>query len=173
MSDQAERYAQAVVDAVISGDAGKLGSALRWLSKTDASRFAVITKQLLDIEREKKLSTMVFPPLINTLPPFYYGEEFVYAAAYVDCGNFMKEAFPSGIGIPYPAVKAVVAKVRAEFDQAVVKRIKELRGHIKDLVEQACGHSSDNIGAIGLARIDLMKGQALLIAAVSNLEGSQ
>lgn len=170
MSDQAERYVQAVVDAVISGDAGKLESALRWLSKTDANRYAVIGKQLLDTDREKKLSSMLVPPLINTLPPFYYRAGFVYAAAYVDCESFMKEAFPAGIGIPYPAVKAVVAKVRAEFDQALVKRIKEFRGHIKDLVEQACGHSSDNIGAIGLARIDLMKGQALLIAAVSNLE---
>ncbi|ERK99284.1 hypothetical protein O999_12605 [Pseudomonas putida LF54] len=171
MSEQAKRYEQAVVDAVIAGDVGKLESALRWLSKTDAGRFLAITKQLLDTERKKKLCTMVIAPLNNTLPLFYYDGNFVYAAAYVDCEGFaMKEAHPSGAGVHYGDVAGVVTRVRAEFDEAVVKRVRELKIHIKDLVDQMCGHSTADICVIGQARAELLTGQALLVAAVSILE---
>lgn len=171
MSEQAKRYEQAVVDAVIAGDVGKLESALRWLSKTDAGRFLTITKQLLDTEREKKLCTMVIGPLVNTLPPFYYDSNFVYAAAYVDCDGFaMKEAHPSGAGVYYGDVADVAAKVCAEFDEGVVKRVRELKAHIKELIDQVSGHSTADISVIGQARSELLTGQALLVAAVSPLE---
>lgn len=171
MSEQAKRYEQAVVDAVIAGDVNKLESALRWLSKTDAGRFLAITKQLLETERKKKLCTMVIAPLNNTLPLFYYDGHFVYAAAYVDCEGFaMKEAHPSGVGVYYPDVVEVVSKVCGEFDEAVVKRVRELKGHIKELLDQVCGHSTADISVIGQARSELLTGQALLVAAVSSLE---
>lgn len=171
MSDQAKRFEQAVVDAVVAGDAGKLESALRRLSKTDAWRFSIITKQLLDTEREKKLCTMVIAPLTNTLPRFHYDGNFVYAAAYVDCEGFMmKESHPSGAGIYFGDVADAVTKVCGEFDEVVVKRIRELKGHIKDLIDQVGGHSTADTGVISQARAELLTGQALLVAAVSTLE---
>lgn len=171
MSEQAKRYEQAVVDALVAGDSGKLEAALRWLSKTDPGRFLTATKQLLDTEREKKLCTMVIAPLSNTLPPFYCDGNFVYAAVYADCEGFMmKEAHQYGVGIYYPDVVEVVGKVCGEFDEAVVKRVRELKTHIKDLVDQMCGHSTADIGVIGQARAELLTGQALLVAAVSPLE---
>ena len=171
MSEQAKRYEQAVVDALVAGNAGKLESALRWLSKTDAGRFRTLTKQLLDTEREQKLCTMVIAPLTNMLPPFYYDGSFVFAAVYVDCDGFMmKEAHPSGSGIYYGVVAETVAKVCAEFDEAVVKRVLELKGHIKGLIDQVWGHSTADTGVISQARAELLTGQALLVAAVSTLE---
>ena len=171
MSEQAKRYEQVVVDAVIAGDVVKLESGLRWLSKADAGRFLTITKQLLDTEREKKLCIMITTPLFNSLPLFFYDNKFVYGAVYVDGADFMmKEAHPSGAGIYYGDVEGVVFKVCAEFDQAVVKRVRELKTHIKDLIDQVCGHSTADISVIGQARAELLTGQALLVAAVSPLE---
>lgn len=59
MSEQPKRYEQALVDALVAGDPAGLGTALRWLSKTDAGRFLAVTKQLLDTKREKKLSAVL------------------------------------------------------------------------------------------------------------------
>jgi hypothetical protein len=171
MSDQAKRFEKAVVDAVVAGDAGKLESALRRLSKAEAWRFRNITKQLLDTEREKKLCTMTVAALTNTLPLFYYDGNFVYAAAYVDCdGLMMKEAHPSGAGLYFGDVADAVTKVCGEFDEVVVKRIRELKGHIKDLVDQVSGYSTADTGVVSQARAQLLTGQALLVAAVSPIE---
>lgn len=171
MSEQSSRYEQAAVDAVMAGDASKLESALRRLAKTDAIHFSVVVRQLLNTEQHKTYSAMAIAGLLNSLPPFYYDFGVVYAAAYVDGDAvFLKRAFPSGKGLGYGSVVGVVEKVRAEHDEAVMKRVRELKAHIKELTCQMGGHSMADSGLVGAARSELLKGQALLVAAVNNLE---
>jgi len=171
MSEQSSRYEQAAVDAVIAGDVSKLESALRRLAKTDAIHFSVIIRQLLSTEQKKTHTTMAIAGLTNTLPPFYYDFGVVYAAAYIDVDGFLaKQAFPSGKGIGHGRIVSVVEKVRTEHDEAVMKRVRELRAHIKDLANQMYGHSAADPGLLNLACSELMKGHALLIAAATPLE---
>ncbi|WP_330509290.1 hypothetical protein V1687_11640 [Pseudomonas putida] len=169
MSEQAKRYEQAVVDAVVAGDANRLESALRRLSKCDGSVFLNATKRLLNTEQAKSLSTMVSVGLLNTLSPFYYEDEVVYGAAYTESTAFMaKDAHRSGVGIPRSVVLPIVEQARAEYDAAVLKRVQGLKAEIRELDSLLYGHSSADYKLINFGISELLKGQALLLAAAAS-----
>ncbi|MGH8382614.1 hypothetical protein [Pseudomonas sp.] len=171
MSEQAERFKQAVLDAVVAGDASRLESALRRLSKCDGSAFLVVTKQLLNTEQMRSLSTMVSVGLVNSLPPFYYEDQVVYGAAYTDGVAFMvKDAHRSGVGIARDVVLPIVEQARAEYDAAVLLRVQALKAEIRELDSLLYGHSSADYKLINFGVCELLKGQALLLAAAT---GSQ
>ncbi|MFZ5935035.1 hypothetical protein ACOKS3_09375 [Pseudomonas sp. HS6-2] len=168
MSDQAERYKQAVVDAVVSGDFDRLESALRRLSKCDGSVFLNTTKQLLNTEQAKSFSIMATVDFLNTLSPFFYEDQAVYGAAYTDGNCFMmKDAHRSGVGIAREMVRPIVEKARAEYDAAVLKRVQDLKAEIRELDSLLYGHSSADYKLINFGVSELLKGQALLLAAAA------
>ncbi|HEN8714054.1 TPA: hypothetical protein U8203_004567 [Pseudomonas putida] len=169
MNDQAKRYSQQVVDAVVAGDIGRLEPALRRLSKCDGNIFLIATRQLLNTEQEKTLSTAIIPNLINTLPPFYYEDGVVYGAAYTDgAGIFAKDVHRSGVGIERSAVLPIVEQARAEYDGAVLKRVQALKAEIRELDSLLHGHSSADYKLINFGVVELLKGQALLLAAATS-----
>ncbi|MEE6439169.1 MULTISPECIES: hypothetical protein [Pseudomonas] len=171
MSEQAERYKQAVLDAVVAGDASRLESALRRLSKCDGSVFLNVTKQLLNTEQAKSLSVMAIAGLFNALSPFYYEDQVVYGAAYTDgdCG-MVKDAHRSGVGIARDVVLPIVKQARAEYDGAVLARVQALKAEIRELDSLLYGYSSADYKLINFGVSELLKGQALLLAAAT---GSQ
>jgi hypothetical protein len=169
MSEQAKRYEQAVVDAVVAGDANRLESALRRLSKCDGSVFLNATKHLLNTEQAKSLTTMAVVGLTNTLSPFYYEDEVVYGVAYTDSTCFMvKDAHRSGVGIARSVVIPIVEQARAEYDGAVLKRVQGLKDEIRELDSLLYGHSSADYKLINFGISELLKGQALLLAAATS-----
>ena len=169
MSEQAKRYEQAVVDAVVAGEADKLESALRRLSKCDGIIFLNATRQLLNTDQKKSLSTAIIPNLVNTLPPFYYEDGVVYGAVYTDgVGIFVRSAHRSGVGIERSVVLPIVEQARAEYDGAVLKRVQGLKDEIRELDSLLYGHSSADYKLINFGISELLKGQALLLAAATS-----
>lgn len=171
MSEQSRRYEQAAVDALVAGDANKLEPALRRLAKSDAIHFSVVVQKLLNTHQQNLHSTMTSPPFTNTLPRFYHDSGVVYAATYLDTPEpHMKQAFPSGKGLAYGKVFSVIERVRSEHDVAVMKRVRELEAHMKDVIDQMYAHSTADPGLLRLASPHLRTGCALLIAAVPPAE---
>ncbi|MNC56625.1 hypothetical protein D3C75_1062360 [compost metagenome] len=94
----------------------------------------------------------------------------VYSATYVSAGgmNFMCErAHPVGSGLPFPEVQRIVLEVRAVHDEVVLKKVVDVKAKMQEIDLLLKGHSFVDGGLAGLARADLVKGQALLIAALT------
>ena len=166
MTEQAKRDKQAVIDAVIGGDLGGLALALVQLSKTDPSGFLILTGQLLDTEQCELVHMACNVPRSE----FFHAKEMVYGATYTSAGgmHFLCErAHPVGSGLPLPEVQKVVLEVRANYDEGVLKKAIDLKIKMQEINLLLEGHSFVNGGLASLARADLVKGQALLVAALT------
>jgi hypothetical protein len=163
MSEQAKRDKQAAIDAVVGGALDGLASALCRLSKSDPSGFLGLTGQLLDTEQRE-----LFPIICGVVrPEVFQGEGMVYGATYVNAGGFCDRAHPVGSGLPFPEVQKVVQEVRAGYDEVVLKKAIDLKVKMQEIDLLLKGHSFVDGGLAGLARADLVKGQALLVAALT------
>ncbi len=168
MSDQAKRDKEAVIDAVVSGDVGRLESALLRLTKSDAAGFLYMTGQLLKAEQAKQHCSFGLGGYSIGLPPFYFDDGVLYGATYTNSVHFMlKDAHRSGAGIAHEEVCRIVSKVRGEYDEGVLKKARELKAHMEELEALLSGHSFVDSKLSSLAHVELVKGQALLVAALT------
>ncbi|MBM5459238.1 hypothetical protein H8F21_16855 [Pseudomonas sp. P66] len=168
MTDQAKRDKQAVIDAVVGGDVGRLESALLRLAKSDASGFLYMTGQLKSTEQTKQHLSIGLGVYSIGLPPFYFDDGVLYGATYTDSDHFMtKDAHRSGAGIVHEEVCQIVSKVRAEYDEGVLKKVRELKANMEELDALLAGHSFADSKLASLAHVDLVRGQALLVAALT------
>ena len=166
MSGQAKRDTQAVTDAVIGGSAINLASALSRLSTSSPIGFRHTTERLLDTRQPESVSTFGFGDS-DADRCFYHADGHVFGATYTD-GHWLmtKKAHPAGVGIPYEAVKEVAVKVRAEYDEAVLKKALQLKESLSELDKLLTGHSFADSKLTRMAHDDLFKGHALLVAAL-------
>ncbi|WP_445672687.1 hypothetical protein [Pseudomonas inefficax] len=91
----------------------------------------------------------------------------MYGATYTRGEWLCKDAHRAGTGIAHDSVVGIVAKVRADFDEAVLKKVIELKSALAEIDRLLVGHSSRNDNLSGLARVDLLKAQALLLASIT------
>ncbi|MGF6595181.1 hypothetical protein [Pseudomonas sp. 2835] len=166
MSEQAKRDKQAAIDAVVGGALDGLALALYRLSKSDPQVFMSFTGQLLDTE-QRELFPMIWG---GVRPEVFHSEGMVYVATYVGAGgmhSLCSRAHPVGSGLPFPEVQKVVQEVRAGYDEVVLKKVIDLKVKMQEIDLLLKGHSFVDGGLAGLARTDLVKGQALLVAALT------
>lgn len=166
MSEQAKRDKQDVIDAVVGGTLERLASALHRLSKSAPFEFMTLTRQLLDTEQCELVHMVCGAPQSE----FFHAKEMVYGATYTSAGgmHFLCErAHPVGSGLPLPEVQKVVLEVRANYDEGVLKKAIDLKIKMQEINLLLEGHSFVNGGLASLARADLVKGQALLVAALT------
>lgn len=163
MTDQAKRDKQAVIDAVVGGDLPMLATALKRLSNSDPSGFLSITSDLLNTNQREQFSMMGF----GRLPDAYHADGVVYGVMYT-AGDFLsKRAHPAGAGLPIDEVSQAVAKARAEYEQSVLNVVHSLGSTMELLDKMLAGHSSVDTKLASLAHVDLLKGKALLVAALN------
>lgn len=169
MTEQVKRDTQAVTEAVIGGSVINLASALSRLSSSSPTDFRHITGRLLDTRQPETVSTFGFGfGDYEADRRFYHADGHVFGATYTEGHWFMaKKAHPAGVGIPYEAVKEIVIKARAEYDETVLKKALELKAVLGELDKLLEGHSFADPKLTSLAHVDLFKGQALLVAALN------
>ncbi|ROL64596.1 hypothetical protein [Pseudomonas vranovensis] len=166
MSDQAIRIRQAAIDAVVNGSLENLEAALRRLKDEEPWRFLSITTQLINTEQQELHSSISFG--VDGLSPFFHADGVVYGATYTDHNLcFFKKAHRAGAGLMASQVREVVEKVRGEYDQAVLRQVTELKVRHEELRRLLAGHSSVDSNLASLAHVELIKGQALLVAALA------
>lgn len=165
MPDQEKRDKQAVIDAVVGGDLAGLAPALKRLSGSDPYGFAAITSELLNTERREQYS-IISIGYVHT-PDVFHSEGKVYGATYVDGDFLCKRAYPVGIGLPFAEVREVVEAARQEYDNLVLEHATKLKEQFKQMDRLLGGHSFADDKLVSLAHVELVKGQALLIAAIA------
>ncbi|WP_327440261.1 hypothetical protein [Pseudomonas donghuensis] len=166
MSEQAKRDKQAAIDAVVGGALDGLASALCRLSKSDPSGFLSLTGQLLDTEQHELFAMLCG----GSWPEVFHAEGMVYGATYIDAGGMhflCKRAHPVGSGLPFTEVQKVAFEARAIYDEIVLKKVVDLKAKMQEIDLLLKGHSFVDGGLAGLAHADLVKGQALLVAALT------
>jgi hypothetical protein len=165
MTDQAKNEAQPVIDAVVVGDARRLTLALRCLAKALPAVFLRVTGQLLDTNQREFVSGLCIGGGYTS--DFYHADSKVFGAVYTDTGMFTRQAGRSGAGLDYQEVKKIVLEIRADYDEAVFKKVLELDGTLADLDKLLAGHSCADRKILSLAYGDLARCQALLWAALN------
>lgn len=165
MTDQAKRDKQAVIDAVVGGDVAMLATALKRLSNSDPSAFLDITGDLLNTKQREQFSMIGF----GRMPDAYHADGVVYGAMYTDGSIFLKRAHPAGVGLPIDAVRQAVEKARAEYEQSVLNVVHNLGSTMELLDKMLAGHSFVDTKLTSLAHVELLKGKALLVAALNPL----
>ena len=171
MTDQAKNHAQPVIDAVVVGDSQRLICALRGLAKVVPDVFICVTGQLLDTAQRSYANGFGF----GYISDFYHADGDVFGAVYTDTLMLTRQAGPSGVGMPYEEVKKLVLEVRAEYDETVLKAAMRLKVTLGELDRLLTGHSYADSKLTSLAHAELLKGQALLMAALNpagTLDGS-
>lgn len=163
MTDQAKRDKQAVIDAVVGGDLAMLTTALKRLSNSDPSGFLVITSDLLNTNQRETFSMMGF----GRLPDAYHADGVVYGVMYTDGSFLSKRAHPAGAGLPIDEVSQAVEKARAEYEQSVLNVVHSLGSTMELLDKMLAGHSFVDTKLASLAHVELLKGKALLVAALN------
>lgn len=166
MSEQVDRATQAVVDSVISGSLGSLSSALVRLALASPSVFLRVTIELLNTDQPKTVSALI-GLRGQGAGDFYHTDGRVFGAVYTDQMLFCKEAHPSGVGIPFEDVCAAVTKARGEHEELILNRVQALDGIFQELDTLLAGHSFADGKLLRLASVDLVKGKALLWAALN------
>ncbi|MDD1976943.1 hypothetical protein [Pseudomonas tussilaginis] len=166
MSEQAKYCRQAAIDAVVNGSIESLESALHRLAQADAQWFLSITYHLINTEQHEFHSSICFGA--HGLPPFFHVDGVVYGATYTDHGlGLTKKAHRAGVGVIISQVREVVEKVRGEYDQAALRQVNELKVQHEELDRLLAGHSFADRKLVSLAHVELVKGQALLVAALT------
>ncbi|AGZ34614.1 MAG: hypothetical protein ACOKSU_26995 [Pseudomonas sp.] len=166
MSEESKRLKQNVIDAVVGGNLDRLGPSLASLSKVDPGEYLALSCQLIDPDLQKQVSTLC----CLSLPEFFHAEGVVYGVAFTGAGwpdMFIRNAHPSGRGLPLEDVQRVVAETRREYESVVLKKVAELKERLFELDFLLSGHSVVDRPIASLARTDLTKGQALLVAAIT------
>ena len=169
MSEQVKRDTQAVIEAVIGGSAINLASTLSRLASSAPGSFLHITGRLLDTRQPETVSVFgIGFGAFDTERSFYHADGHVFGATYTE-GHWVmtKKAHPAGVGISYEAVKEVVIKARAEYDEAVLKKAMQLKESLEELDRLLNGHSFADCKLTSMAHADLFKGHALLVAALN------
>lgn len=162
MTEQAKRDKQAVIDAVVGGNLDGLTSALKRLSDSDPFEFSVITGNLLNIYQREQFAILC----VGAMPDVFHSDGKVFGATYTDGDFLCKRAHPSGVGLPTGDVRQAVEKVRAEYEQSVLNAVKSLRNTMELVDKMLLGHSFADSKLTSLAHVELVKGQALLMAAL-------
>lgn len=162
MTDQAKRDKQAVIDAVVGGDVAMLATALKRLSNSDPSAFLDITGDLLNTKQREQFPMIGF----GRMPDAYHADGVVYGATYTDGPFLSKRAHPAGAGLPIDEVRQAVEKARAEYEQSVLNVVQNLGNTMELLDKMLAGHSFVDTKLASLAHVELLKGKALLVAAL-------
>ncbi|MBH3412950.1 hypothetical protein [Pseudomonas putida] len=166
MSEESKRLKQYVIDAVIGGNLDRLSSSLASLSKVDPGEYLVLTRQLIDTGLPKQTPTLAF----CCQPEFFHADGIVYGVAFADApmpSMFVRNAHPSGGGLALADVQRAVADTRRDYEATILKKVAELKELLSELDFLLGGHSSVDKSIASLARTDLTKGHALLVAAVA------
>lgn len=168
MCEESKRLKQYVIDAVVGGNLDRLGPSLASLSKVDPGEYLALTRQLLDTELPKQVSTLV----CISLPEFFHADGAVYGAVFSGSGgafsafsSFTTSVHQAGVGLALEDVQRIVAETRAEYEAGVLKKVAELKDRLSELDFLLGGHSAVDHSIASLARTDLTKGHALLVAA--------
>ncbi len=163
MSEQVMRDKQAVIDVVVVGDIAGLAAALKRLSSSDPAEFAKITSDLLNTEQREQYAIVS----IDRMPDVFHADSRVHGAVYTNGDFLCKRAHPSGCGLPIDEVRTVVEAVRHEYDQSVRDRVAGLKEQFEQIENLLGGHSFADRQLAVLARAELRKGHALLVAAIT------
>lgn len=166
MTDQAKNDAQQVIDAVVVGDSQRLVRALRGLAKVLPEVFIRVTCQLLSTKQCESVSAVCF----GAISDFYHADGKVFGAVYTDTFLLIRQAGPVGVGMAYEEVRKLVLEVRAEYDEAVLKKAMQLKDSLEELDRLLSGHSFADCKLTGMAHADLFKGHALLVAALNPIK---
>lgn len=167
MSEESKRLKQYVIDAVVGGNLDRLGSSLASLSKVDPGEYLALTRQLIDTGLPKQTTTLSF----GFQPEFFHADGIVYGVVFADAPTpalFTRNAHPAGTGLALEEVHRIVAETRTEYESGVLKKVAELKERLSELDFLLGGHSFVEQYIASLARTDLAKGHALLVAAVTN-----
>ena len=165
MSEQADRDIQAVTDAVIGGNVDRLGPALARLVYSDPGKFLRMTGKLIDATQVNRVSSIGLFGITDS--EFYHADGMVFGAVYTPDEWFSRKIGPCGVGLPYDQVSAIANKVRAEYDETVLKKAIQLKESLEELDRLLNGHSFADSKLTSMAHADLFKGQALLVAALN------
>lgn len=163
MTEQAKRDKQAVIDAVVGGELAGLASALKRLSDSSPSEFLGACQDLLNAEQRKQFPLLGF----CRLPDAYHADGVVFGATYTSGDYLCKCAHPVGTGLPFDEVRQAVEKARAEFEKSVMNVVCSLGNTTEHLDKMLAGHSFADSKLISLAHVELVKGKALLVAALT------
>ncbi|MCL8303235.1 hypothetical protein [Pseudomonas mosselii] len=166
MCEESKRLKQYVIDAVVGGNLDRLGPSLASLSKVDPGEYLALTRQLIDTGLPKQTTTLVF----GYQPEFFHADGIVYGVAFADApmpAMFTRNAHPSGTGLALADVQRAVAETRRDYEATILKKVAELKERLSELDFLLGGHSAVDQSIASLARTDLAKGHALLVAAVT------
>lgn len=163
MTEQAKRDKQAVIDAVVGGDLAGLIPALKRLSDSSPSEFLWACQDLLNTEQRKQFPLLGF----CRLPDAYHADGVVFGATYTSGDYLCKCAHPVGTGLPFDGVRQAAEKARAEFEQSVMNVVCSLGNTMELLDKMLTGHSFADSKLTSLAHVELVKGKALLVAALT------
>lgn len=167
MSEQVDRATQAVVDSLVSGSLSSLSSALVRLALVSPSAFLYTTIGLLNTDHPKTVSSIMIGLCGQGSGDFYHADGRVYGAVYTDHMFLCKKAHPSGAGIPLEDVRAAVAKARDEHEELILKKVQALESIFQEIDNLVAGHSFADSKLLSLAHVDLVRGKALLWAALN------
>ncbi|MBW9245000.1 hypothetical protein [Pseudomonas paracarnis] len=165
MSEQADRDTQAVADAVIGGNIEKLGPALSRLADSDPAKFLRLTGKLIDATQVTRVVNIGLFGITDS--EFYHADGMVFGSVYTPDEWFSRKVGPCGVGIPYDQVSSIANKVRAEYDETVLKKAMQVKESLEELDRLLNGHSFANSKLTSMAHADLFKGHALLVAALN------
>lgn len=167
MSEESKRLKQYVIDAVVGGKLDRLGPSLASLSKVDPGEYLALTCQLIDTGLPKQVITLA----LGCQPEFFHADGIVYGVAFTDApmpAMFTRNAHPCGAGLALADVQRTVAETRRDYEVTILKKVAELKELLSELDFLLGGHSAVDRSIAILARTDLTKGHALLVAAVTN-----
>ncbi|MGE1157015.1 hypothetical protein [Pseudomonas kitaguniensis] len=167
MSEKVDRATQAVVDSLISGSLSSLSSALVRLALISPSAFLYATIGLLNTDHPKTVSSIMIGLCGQGSGDFYHADGRVYGAVYTDHMLLCKKAHPSGVGILLEDVRAAVTKARNEHEELIVKKVQALEGIFQEIDTLVAGHSYADSKLLSLAHAELVRGKALLWAALN------
>jgi hypothetical protein len=163
MSEQVKRDTKDVVDSVIGGDSKGLAHALARLANSSPSQFLTSTAQLLNTEQCDSVLVLG----LQCTSDFYHADGRVFGSVYTAGGFFLKKANPSGVGLALDEVRAAVDKARGEHEELILKKVIELDVTFQELDRLLEGHSFADSKLKSLAHVDLIRGKALLWAALN------
>lgn len=164
MTDQAKRDKQAVIDAVVGGDLARLAPALKRLSESSPSEFLGVSHGLLNTEQCEQFPLLGF----GHLPDVYHADGKVFGATYTNGDFLCKRAHPVGTGLPFDEVRQVAEKARTELEQSVMNVVRSLGNTMELLDKMLAGHSFADSKLTSLAHVELVKGKALMVAALTS-----
>lgn len=165
MSEQVDRGTRAVADAVIGASIDRLWRALRALSESAPAEFLRLTGRLIDATQVTRVSNIGLFGITDS--EFYHADGMVFGSVYTPDEWFSRKVGPCGAGLHYEQVSAIVTKVRAEYDETVLKKAIQLKESLEELDRLLNGHSFADCKLTSMAHADLFKGHALLVAALN------